>query len=177
MAADHLAGVLAVPAARYCCARALSGLWDTVKVPGLVAGVDIRPRRTRSHGRHAIAVDGARGPFARPAAAKVESIEEVWFRGARCDITGGSGACWPVANITLDWMLDGAVNAGAIVRAGSRYDAPSPSELDALGETARTILLRTVPPTRISPGAQRNGMPAPLTTVVYARWPIPATRN
>jgi hypothetical protein len=148
-----------------------------VKVPGLVAGVDIRPRRTRSHGRHAIAVDGARGPFARPAAAKVESIEEVWFRGARCDITGGSGACWPVANITLDWMLDGAVNAGAIVRAGSRYDAPSPSELDALGETARTILLRTVPPTRISPGAQRNGMPAPLTTVVYARWPIPATRN
>jgi len=22
-----------------------------------------------------------------------------------------------------------------------------------------------------------TGMPAPLTTVVYARWPIPATRN
>ena len=109
---------------------------DTVKVPGLVARVDIRTRRTRSYGRHAIVVDGARGPFARPAAAKVESIEvesieEVWFRGARCDITGGSGACWPVANITLDWMLDGAVNAGAIVRAGSRYDAPWPSELDA----------------------------------------------
>ena len=46
-----------------------------------------------------IAVDGARGPFARPAAAKVESIEGVWFRGARCDITGGSGSCWPVATI------------------------------------------------------------------------------
>ena len=73
------------------------------------------------------------GPFARPAAPKAESIEEVWFRRTHCDITGGSGACWPVANITLDLMLDGAVEAGAIFRAGSRYDAPSPSELDALG--------------------------------------------
>ena len=54
------------------------------------------------------------GPFARPAAPKAESIEEVWFRRAHCDITGGSGACWPVANITLDLMLDGAVEAGAI---------------------------------------------------------------
>lgn len=86
-----------------------------------------------------IAVDGARGPFARPAAAKVESIEGVWFRGARCDITGGSGSCWPVATITLDWLLDGAAYAAAIVRTGSRYDAPSPSELDALAGTARTI--------------------------------------
>jgi hypothetical protein len=29
------------------------------------------------------------GPFARSAAPKAESIEEVWFRRAHCDITGG----------------------------------------------------------------------------------------
>ena len=41
-----------------------------------------------------------------------------------------------MANITLEGMLDGADKAGAIVRAGSRYDTASPSELDGLGETA-----------------------------------------
>jgi hypothetical protein len=50
-----------------------------------------------------------------------------------------------VANMTLDGMLDGAVKAGAIVRSGDRYDAPSPSELDALAESAGTISPRTVP--------------------------------
>ena len=53
-----------------------------------------------------------------------------------------------MANITLEGMLDGADKAGAIVRAGSRYDTASPSELDGLGETACTIPLRTMPPTR-----------------------------
>jgi hypothetical protein len=50
-----------------------------------------------------------------------------------------------MANITLDWMLDGAVKAGAIVGAGSRYDAASSPEFDALAESARRISLRTVP--------------------------------
>jgi len=93
-----------------------------------------------------------RGPVARPAAPKAESIDEVWFRGADGDITGGSGACWPLANITLDVMLDGAVKAEAIVSAGSRYDAWWPSELDAPAEGAGSICVRTVPPTRRSPG-------------------------
>ena len=39
-----------------------------------------------------------------------------------------------MANITLEGMLDGADKAGAIVRAGSRYDTASPSELVGLGE-------------------------------------------
>jgi hypothetical protein len=67
-----------------------------------------------SRGRHATAVDGAHRPFARPAAAKAERIEEVWFRGAHPHITGGSAACWLVANITLDRMQVGAVKAGRL---------------------------------------------------------------
>ena len=81
------------------------GLWDTVKVPGLPHVSTSDPPANVAAGGHAIAVDGAHGPFARPAAAKAESIEEVWFRGAHCDITDESGACRPVANITLNWTL------------------------------------------------------------------------
>ena len=57
------------------------------------------------------------------------------------------GACWPLADITLDWILDGAVRAGAVLRAESPY-APTatPTELDALTDGARTISLRSLPP-------------------------------
>ena len=71
-------------------------LRDTVKVPRL-------PRVSTSDTLADFARGGTRspsmvphGPFARPAAPKAKSIEEVWFRRARCDITGGSGACWRV---------------------------------------------------------------------------------
>jgi hypothetical protein len=101
-----------------------------------------------SHGRHAIAVDGARGPFARPAAAKIESIEEVWFRGARCDITGGSGACWPVANITLDWMQVGAVKAGRLSVPVVATTLPRPRSSMRWSKVPERFSLRTVPPTR-----------------------------
>ena len=74
-----------------------------------------------------------------------ECVEEVWFRGAHCDVAGGPGACWPLADIALDWMLDGAVQAGVTVRGGSRCEAPAPSEYDALAESARTISLRRLP--------------------------------
>ncbi len=64
---------------------------------GHLAGVHaVRAPRPMSRGWHASAVDGAHGPFARRAAAKADSIEEVWFRGAHCYISCGSGTCWPV---------------------------------------------------------------------------------
>ena len=99
-------------------------------------------------GRHAVAIDGGYGPFGEHLVAPGnERIDEVWFRGAHCDIAGGSGACWPLADITLDWILDGAVRAGAVLRPESPY-APTatPTELDALTDGARTISLRSLPP-------------------------------
>ena len=75
----------------------------------------------------------------------VDTIEEVWFRGAHCDIVGGPNAYWPLADITLDWMLDGVVKAGAIIRAGARQPSPAPTELDALAEGARSLHFRKVP--------------------------------
>ena len=103
------------------------GLWDTVRVPGLPKLSTADPLSNVVAGRHAVAIDGGYGPFGEHlVAAGNERIEEVWFRGAHCDIAGGSGACWPLADIALDWVLDGAVRAGATVRAGHRDGAPAP---------------------------------------------------
>ena len=74
-----------------------------------------------------------------------DAIEEVWFRGAHCDIVGGPNAYWPLADITLDWMLDGVVKAGAIIGDESQPRTPAPTELDALAEGARSLRFRRVP--------------------------------
>ena len=121
------------------------GLWDTVKVPGT-------PRLSADDslgnvvaGRHAVAIDGGYGPFGECRLGEgVDTIEEVWFRGAHCDIVGGPNAYWPLADITLDWMLDGVIKAGAIIRAGARQPSPAPTELDALAEGARSPHFRKV---------------------------------
>jgi hypothetical protein len=92
-------------------------------------------------GRHAVAIDGRYGSG--PLVASPECVDEVWFRGAHCDITGGPGACWPLADIALDWMLDGAVQAGAVP--GNRCGAPAPTEYDALAGSARSMSVRRLP--------------------------------
>jgi uncharacterized protein (DUF2235 family) len=126
------------------------GLWDTVKVPGLprrtTAGPDDGALTNVVAGRHAVAIDGGYGPFGEYLVSpRAEHIEEVWFRGSHCDVAGGSGACRPLAGITLDWMLDGAAGAGAIVRAANPTEAPALTGLDALAEGAHTIPLRRLP--------------------------------
>jgi hypothetical protein len=122
------------------------GLWDTLKVPGGPRLSTAEPLTNVVTGRHAVAIDGGHGPFgACPGGGDAKQIDEVWFRGAHCDIAGDSRARWPLADITLDWMLDGAVAAGAIARAGSRYETPAPTEVDALADTARTISFRKLP--------------------------------
>ena len=78
-------------------------------------------------------------------AATTTRIEEVWFRGAHCDVVGGPNAYWPLADITLDWMLDGVVKAGAIIRRRMPAAHPAPTELDALAEGARSLRFRKVP--------------------------------
>jgi len=130
------------------------GLWDTLKLPALprssTFGADDGRLANVVAGRHAVAIDGGYGPFGEYLVSPdAGQVEQVWFRGSHCDIAGGSGACWPLADITLDWMLDGAVKAGAIVRAGSDDAAPAPTERDALAEGAHTIPFRSLPATAL----------------------------
>jgi hypothetical protein len=112
-----------------------------VAVPGRHASRE--PLTNVVAGRHAVAVDGRYGP--RHLVSSPESVDEVWFRGAHCDVAGGPGACWPLADIALDWMFDGAVRAGVIVRDEKHCEAPAPSEYEALAGSARTISLRRPP--------------------------------
>ena len=117
------------------------GLWDMTSVPGRHAAHE--PLTNVVAGRHAVAIDGRHGSGR--LVSSPENVEEVWFRGAHCDVAGGRGACWPLADIALDWMLDGAIQAGITVRHDSHRAAPTPSEYDALAGSARTISLRRLP--------------------------------
>jgi hypothetical protein len=90
-------------------------------------------------GRHAVAIDGPPGRLP----GLDTAVEQVWFRGAHCDVAGGPGACRPLADIALEWMLDGAAAAGLGMRPG--HSAPTPREYDAMAGSARTVSLRTVP--------------------------------
>jgi uncharacterized protein (DUF2235 family) len=116
------------------------GLWDMMSVPGRQAAHE--PLTNVVAGRHAVAVDGRHGGGHLVSS---DSVEEVWFRGAHCDVAGGPGACWPLTDIALDWMRDGAVQAGIRVREDSQHAAPTPSEYDALAGSARTISRRRLP--------------------------------
>lgn len=111
------------------------GLWDAKTIRG--AGSGSSPLANVGAGRHAVAVDGGRRRLRRG-----EWLDEVWFRGENCDIAGGNRACWPLADIALDWMLHGAVRAGLRVRERNS----SPTDLDALAGGASTLGLRRLPP-------------------------------
>ena len=119
------------------------GLWDMVAVPARQATHE--PLSNLVAGRHAVAVDGSLVRSGGHLVSSPDCVDEVWFRGAHCDVAGGPGACRPLSEIALDWMLDGAVRAGVAMREGGRCDAPAPSEFDALAGSARTISLRRPP--------------------------------
>ncbi|WP_102141892.1 T6SS phospholipase effector Tle1-like catalytic domain-containing protein [Mycobacterium hubeiense] len=117
------------------------GLWDTVRAPGLPSLSSAEPLDNVVAGRHAVAIDGSSSGELLWAS----HIEQVWFRGAHCDVTGGPSACWPLADIALDWVLDGAVSAGIRLRDGFRCTAPAPSELYALASNSHVLSRRKLP--------------------------------
>jgi uncharacterized protein (DUF2235 family) len=122
------------------------GLWDTVKVPGTPPVCEEDWLGNVVSGRHAVAIDGGSGPFAECRIGRDDdTIEEVWFRGAHCDVVGGPNAYWPLADLTLDWMIDGVVKAGALVGDSAKPRTPAPTERDALAEGARSLRFRKVP--------------------------------
>ncbi|WP_197375531.1 phospholipase effector Tle1 domain-containing protein [Mycolicibacterium baixiangningiae] len=114
------------------------GLWDSVTVPGVPHTANEELANVAA-GRHAIAIDG--GHFGEHVG--THAVEEVWFRGAHCDVDGTRGACWELAEIPLDWVLDGAVRAGLLLRGGCRL--PTPTEFDALAGGSHPLSMRKLP--------------------------------
>jgi hypothetical protein len=116
------------------------GLWDAQRTPGVptLGGV---PLGHVHAGRHALAIDGGLRAE-RPAPG--DGVAEAWFRGGHPDVAGGYGGCRPLADIALDWVLDGALDAG-LLPARSPLARPAPTEVDALAGSARIVSVRRVP--------------------------------
>jgi uncharacterized protein (DUF2235 family) len=91
-------------------------------------------------GRHAMAVDGG-SLLDRSVTVGGDRVEQAWFRGGHCDVAGGPGGCRPLADIALDWVVEGAVDAGL----RTRDRAASPRHTDALAGSAHSLSLRRVP--------------------------------
>jgi hypothetical protein len=119
------------------------GLWDALRVSSVPRRSMPDPMPNVEFGRHAVAIDGR--PGERLVASASDHIEEVWFRGAHCDVAGGPGACAPLAEISFDWMLDGAIDAGLAIAAQRMSTVSGPGQFDALAETPPTISIRKVP--------------------------------
>jgi uncharacterized protein (DUF2235 family) len=122
-------------------AVAYLGLWDALR-PVTLPKPRSAPVSNVRAGRHAMAVDG--GPFGdRLVSACSDRVEQVWFRGGHCDVAGGAGACEPLTGIALDWILDGARAAGAVL--DDTAVSPAPDQTDALAGSARSLALRRLP--------------------------------
>ncbi|MGV0715818.1 DUF2235 domain-containing protein [Mycolicibacterium sp. XJ662] len=119
------------------------GLWDTLRIPSFTRRTATASLRNVVFGRHAVAVDGL--PGERLVGPASERIEEVWFRGTHADITGSAGGCEPLAAITFDWMLDGALQAGLRVSRRLPYAVPTPTECDAVAGIPHRLSMRRLP--------------------------------
>ena len=124
-------------------AVAYLGLWDALR-PAALPRPPSAPVSNVRAGRHAMAVDG--GPFGHwLVSACSDRVEQVWFRGGHCDVAGGAGAREPLTGIALDWILDGALAAGAVLRTDAAAASPAPDQTGALAGSASSLSLRRLP--------------------------------
>jgi len=121
------------------------GLWDATRMAGrLGTGAATESPTNVRAGRHAIGIDG--GPLPdRLITQAGEGIAAAWFRGTHRDVTGARGACRPLADIALDWVMDGALQAGAVLRDGGCWPVPVPTDRDALAGSVPAVSLRRPP--------------------------------
>ena len=97
------------------------GIWDTVKAPGLLRRSMTWPWTRQlpnvKAGRHAVSIDEKRRPYREYLVDRDQAgdrIEEVWFAGIHSDV-GGSYMDPPnLGDITLNWIVQGARDAGLI---------------------------------------------------------------
>ncbi len=120
---------------------AFLGTWDAVCAQGLPTPPDDAPANVAA-ARHALALDGV-GPSRQIVPTTADGLEVAWFRGGHCDLVGGSGACEPLTGIAVDWILDGALAAGARPTEHAACVAPAPDHADALAGTVHGMAWRT----------------------------------
>src|SRR5262245_32767626 len=145
---------LFAPAAQRSALIEFVGVWDTVQTVGLWPfSLRIQARPTLRgkrfvHVRHALALDEHRaqfvprgyaednGPFT-ALSGRAGSVEQLWFRGAHCDVGGGYAlAESALARAPLLWLVSQAVRCGLRLRHAGQ---PLDSEAAVEAAVARTL--------------------------------------
>jgi len=117
------------------------GVWDTVAALGIpVSGLntlveqvpgmrhkfqELSMSASVTHGRHALAIDDERAIF-HPVLWDSEledyqTMEQIWFSGMHTDV-GGGYADQGLADISLEWMVDEAVQQGLLIYPEHKVD-------------------------------------------------------
>lgn len=126
---------------------AFVGLWDSVKATGILRW-DIkwpftRQLRNTAVVRHAISIDEHRRPYREylvsplRRGADQQRIDEAWFAGVHSDVGGTFVDDARLSRVTLKWMVDGALDAGLLLRPGAYDQQCAVTEADASGTVHR----------------------------------------
>jgi hypothetical protein len=87
------------------------GLWDTVKSAPYPGTYDAALAPNVKQAYHAMAIDELRAKFPVMRLDNDRAVE-VWFAGVHSDVGGGYQDSQGLSNITLEWMVDHAVDCG-----------------------------------------------------------------
>jgi uncharacterized protein (DUF2235 family) len=123
------------------------GVFDTVKATSFI-GRDIHWPYTRMlsnvrWARHAVSIDEQRRPFAPYLVTFPEegetgpNMKEVWFAGVHSDVGGGFPDNPKLGDISMRWVLDGAIARGLLVDQSLYAEKYTLSESDASAPISR----------------------------------------
>jgi uncharacterized protein (DUF2235 family) len=123
------------------------GIWDSVKAAGIFRWGNLRWLYTRQIPnvrtvRHAVSIDEKRRPYREyliqpPAKPPAPVTDEVWFAGVHSDVGGTFDDDPRLPHITLKWMVDGALDAGLLLKPKAYQDSCQLTADNALGTVHR----------------------------------------
>jgi uncharacterized protein (DUF2235 family) len=123
------------------------GIWDSVKAAGIFRWGNLRWLYTRQIPnvrtvRHAVSIDEKRRPYREylihpPAKPPAPVTDEVWFAGVHSDVGGTFDDDPRLPQITLKWMVDGALEAGLLLKSKAYESSCQLTPDDALGTVHR----------------------------------------
>ncbi len=119
------------------------GLWDSVKALGVLRWDPKWPYTRQLPNartiRHAVSINENRRPYAEYLAEpkKPDRLSESWFAGVHSDVGGAFADDMRLGRITLKWMLDGALEAGLLLRPGAYARECTVTRDDATGQIHR----------------------------------------
>jgi len=122
------------------------GVWDSVKAAGILRW-NLRWLYTRQIPnvgmvRHAVSIDEKRRPYREyliepPSKPPAPAVDEVWFAGVHSDVGGTFEDDPRLPQIALKWVVDGALDAGLIVKPKAYRDACTLSLDNTAGKVHR----------------------------------------